>query len=141
VGLQVRDIVLGHAVPQKLTFDDLMAMPDDELTPTLLPGNTLKLSASGTTPSSNVGEGSSGSIALLQKDIDACTPNSTMHTIRALLPIANIALPPTAAPRTCNVSSFIASSLVVPVPFLIMICTHCEKTSLDESQSGVADSV
>jgi hypothetical protein len=34
VVLQVRDIVLGHVVPQKLTFDDLKAMPKDKITPT-----------------------------------------------------------------------------------------------------------
>jgi hypothetical protein len=105
VGLQVRDVVLGHVVPEKLTLDDLMAMPTDEITDTLLTGNGLKLSPDGPTTGSNVGEAGAGSISLLMPDIDACAPNSTMHTIGALLPIANLELPPTAAPRTGRVST------------------------------------
>jgi hypothetical protein len=102
--LQVRDIVLGHVVEQKLTLDDLMAMPKDEITPTLLPGNSLKLSTAGATTGGNAGKVDCESIVLLKGDIDACAPNSTMHTIRALLPIANLQLPPTAATLTGHVN-------------------------------------
>jgi hypothetical protein len=114
--MQVRDIVLGHVVPQKLTFDDLKALPGDEVVPTLLKGNVLKLSSAGSTSGSNAGETGSRLVSLLKGDIDACAPNSTMHTIRALLPIANLALPPTAAPRNIAVSCF------CPLVFISMCC-------------------
>jgi hypothetical protein len=102
--LQVRDIVLGHVVEQKLTLNDLLAMPKDEITPTLLPGNSLKLSTACATIGGNADKAGSESIVLLKEDIDACAPNSIMHTIRALLPIANLQVPPTAATLTGHVS-------------------------------------
>lgn len=84
-------MVLVHVVPEQLTFEDLKAMPEGQETPTLLAGNALQLSLAGAT---------SGSNAVVEADIDACAKNSSMHTIRALLPIANLELPESAAPRT-----------------------------------------
>jgi hypothetical protein len=104
--LQLRDIVLGHVVPQKLTFEDLKVLPPDNLTPTLLTGNSLQLSTAGATSGSNAGQPGSGSISLVEVDLNACAPNSTIHTVRALLPIANLELPSTAAPRNVTVSRF-----------------------------------
>jgi hypothetical protein len=104
--LQVRDIVLGHVVPQKLKLDDLMAMPEDEVTTTLLKNYFLKLSTAGAIASSKAGESTSGIVSFLKEDINACAPNSTMHTIEAMLPIAILALPPTASPLSDTVSGF-----------------------------------
>lgn len=102
--LQVRDIVLVHIVPQRLEFADLLEIPEDESTATLLDGNSLKLSQAGAISGSNAGEVGSGSIGLEDANLDACANNSSMHTVKALLPIANFELPESAAPRTVEVS-------------------------------------
>jgi hypothetical protein len=123
--LQVRDIVLGHVVPQKLTFDDLKTMPEDVVVPTLLKGNVLKLSSAGSTTGSNAGETGPRLVSLLKGDIDACAPNSTMHMIRALLPIANLVLPSTAAPHNITVSCFCPLGIMTMCCFSSKPCNTC----------------
>ena len=83
--MQVRDVVLVHVIPQLLRFDDLVALPSDELVPTLLDGQKLRPSLAGATSGSNAGKAGSGSIGLIASDLNACAPNSTIHTIKDML--------------------------------------------------------
>ena len=98
----MRDVVLVHVIPQLLKFDDLVALPSDELVPTLLDGASLRPSLAGATSGSNAGETGSGSIGLIDADQPACAPNSTLHTIKGLLLPDDFELPETAQPRDLN---------------------------------------
>ena len=100
----MRDVVLVHVIPQLLKFDDLVALPSDELVPTLLDGASLRPSLAGATSGSNAGETGSGSIGLIDADQPACAPNSTLHTIKGLLLPDDFELPETAQPRDLNLS-------------------------------------
>ena len=92
-------MVLVHVIPQQLKFADLVALPSDELVPTLLDGARLQPSLAGATSGSNAGEAGSGSIGLIDEDLAACAPNSTMHTIKGLLLPDDFELPASGEPR------------------------------------------
>lgn len=75
---EVRDAVLVHMVPARLTLKDLKGLPPGTLVPTALEGSALSLSL-GTSSSSGSGKG------LVDADIDACAKDSVIHTIDGLL--------------------------------------------------------
>ena len=78
--VQVRDVVLVHVIPQLLKFDDLKTMPSDEWAASLLDGQKVRPSLAGAVSGSNAGEPGSGSIGLIKSDLNACAPNSIIHT-------------------------------------------------------------
>lgn len=110
--MQVRDVVLVHVIPQLLKFDDLVALPSDELVPTLLDGASLQPSLAGASSGSNAGEPGSGSIGLQNPDIDACAPDSILHTIKGLLLPDGFELPASANPRALDGSDDLESRTV-----------------------------
>lgn len=65
-------------------------------------GAAIKPSLAGATSGSNAGQAGSGSIGLVDVDLDVCTESSTMHTVRALLVPDDITLPDSAEERSEN---------------------------------------
>ena len=112
--MQVRDVVLVHVIPRLLKFDDLVALPSDELVETLLDGAKLRPSLAGATSGSNAGEAGSGSIGLIDEDLSACAPNSTLHTIKGLLLPDDFELPETAQPRALDAQDGVEGRAVPP---------------------------
>lgn len=102
---QVRDLVLTHVIQRDLRFDDLVDLPQDEAVPTLLEGTSLQPSLAGVTSGTSAGEEGSGSIGLIDADLDACIENGVMHTIKGWLVPADVTLPDSAAPRDVDLEN------------------------------------
>lgn len=90
----VRDVVLTHCIPQKLSFQDLVALPADTSVPTLLQGTTLQPSQAET--------GTVKPVTVLQADLHVCAENAIVHTIKEFMIPVGIQIPDSAAARSLD---------------------------------------
>lgn len=102
---ELRDIVLVHSMKGQFSFADLLQLPEDEQIPTLLNGAALQPSLSGASSDSAAGSQGSGTLGLIDRDLDACAEKSVMHTIKGTLLPTSIKLPESASPRAIDSSN------------------------------------
>lgn len=100
------DIVSLHIIPELITAADLVA-GQGRLIPTLnADGQQLRLSLS-LSDTSGRGANSNapaGTVGIIDADIDACAPGSTMHAIGSMLFPDDFLLPPEGQPRALDAS-------------------------------------
>lgn len=118
--LKVSEILLVHMINKKLTLEDFFDMPDGEQIETILDGEVITPSLIGATSGRKAEEQHSGSVGLIEGNLDACVENSVMHSIKDMLVPTGVTLPASAAPRAISTGEKANSFMSPPVLYSIV---------------------